>query len=96
MQVVLVESSPGPPLRGTNEFTIRVLDGAGKPLGSAPPTVDAFMPDHGHGSSVRATVSAQPDGSFLVQPLYLFMPGVWRVTFTEDTSSVAFFFCIAG
>ena len=67
-------------------------------------TVTPFMPDHGHGTSVRAVVTAQPDGSFSVTPLYLFMAGVWRVTIAVGvgasdagaSESVAFFFCVAG
>ncbi len=37
------------------------------------------MPDHGHGTSVNASVTANSDGTYTVAPLYFFMPGVWRI-----------------
>ena len=57
------------------------------------------MPDHGHGTSVNATVSANPDGTYTVAPLYFFMPGVWRITFWIGSNQAdvgEFFFCVPG
>jgi hypothetical protein len=102
LKVTLVSSDPAPPAKGSNTWIIRAADGSGAPMTNAPLTVTPFMPDHGHGSSVVATITPQADGSYNVAPLYLFMPGVWRITFTLPATdagaaqSVDFFFCISG
>lgn len=102
MKVTLVSSDPAPPVRGTNTWTIRVADGAGNPVTGAAINVTPFMPDHGHGTSVRAVVTPQADGTYTVAPVYLFMPGVWKITFSMPgpdggaAPSVDFFFCVAG
>jgi hypothetical protein len=99
-KVVLVDASPSPPARGTNTWTIKVTDAQGNAIPGATVTAKPFMPDHGHGSSVQPVVTANADGTFGVTPLYLFMPGLWQVTFTVKTASssddVVFSFCIAG
>ncbi len=102
LRVTLASIDPAPPAIGTNGWTIRITDGSGTPMSNAPLTVTPFMPDHGHGSSIRAIVTPGSDGTYTVSPLYLFMPGVWRVTFALPAGdagraeSVEFFFCIAG
>lgn len=99
-QVVLDESDPAPPGRGTNTWAVRVLDAQGMPVTGSTLAVDPFMPDHGHGTSVKPVVTAGADGSFTITPLYLFMPGVWRIRFTvttpSDSDTVEFWFCVAG
>jgi hypothetical protein len=97
--VVLSAADPAPPAIGVNTWTIKVEDGAGAAMPAAALKVLPFMPDHGHGTSVKASVTAQPDGSMSVTPLYLFMGGVWRVEFNPDAGTadpVDFFFCISG
>ncbi len=102
LKVTLVASEPAPPSVGTNAWTLRVTDGAGAPMSNAPLSIASFMPDHGHGSSVKAVITPKGDGSYSVTPVYLFMPGVWRVTFALPATDAApaeevqFFFCIAG
>jgi hypothetical protein len=102
LKVTLVSSDPAPPAVGTNTWSIHVADGAGASMSGAPITIASFMPDHGHGSSVRAVITPQADGNYSVTPVYLFMPGVWRVTFALPATDAApveqvqFFFCIAG
>jgi hypothetical protein len=64
-------------------------------------TVVPFMPEHGHGSSVRPAVSAKGNGVYVVSNLYFPMPGVWRVTIhiepqTNAPQDIAFAFCIDG
>ncbi len=98
-QVVLVKADPAPPAIGVNTWTIRVEDGGGAPMPSVALKVLPFMPDHGHGTSVKATVTPQADGTASVTPLYLFMGGVWRVEFNPQDGAadpVDFFFCIDG
>jgi hypothetical protein len=102
VKVTLIASDPAPPLRGTNSWTLRVTDASGAAIPGATIDVTPFMPDHGHGTSVRAVVTPNADGTFGVTPLYLFMPGVWRVTVSVGVGGegahedVAFFFCVAG
>ena len=98
-QIVLMSADPAPPAIGVNTWTIKAIDGAGNPMANPDLKVLPFMPDHGHGTSVKAAVTAQPDGTLSVTPLYLFMGGVWRVEFNPQSGSADpadFFFCIAG
>jgi YtkA-like len=99
MSVTLVSSDPAPPIRGTNDWVVKIADASGNPMANATLTVTPFMPDHGHGTSVTPTVTTNPDGSYAVANVYLFMPGVWRVTIANTAAaadSVDFFFCIPG
>ena len=99
LSFVLVSSDPAPPLRGTNVWEVKVLDANGQPVTGATLTATPFMPEHGHGSQVVPTISA--DGQqYKVSNLYLFMPGLWKVTLQatqgSTTDSAAFTFCVAG
>jgi hypothetical protein len=99
LSFVLVSSDPGPPLRGTNTWEVKVLDASGQPVTGATLTVTPYMPEHGHGSQVVPTITA--DGQqYKVSNLYLFMPGLWQVTIQATngsvTDSAAFTFCVAG
>jgi len=97
---VLLSSDPAPPARGTDTWKIRITDGQGNALSGLAASVVPFMPDHGHGSSVNATVTANSDGTYTVAPLYFFMPGVWRVEFSVPPNQLSdvgdFFFCVPG
>jgi nitrogen fixation protein FixH len=96
----LVESVPAPPAKGSNTWTVKVTDASGAPVKDAKVTVDPQMPEHGHGSSVVAKVTAVGDGTYTIEPLYLFMAGLWRVTITAvagaTTDTASFTFCIVG
>jgi hypothetical protein len=101
--------SPAEPARGNNTFHVQLVDASGATLGgdSADPArvslgVDLFMPDHGHGTSVEPAVTFDA-GRYTLAPLYLFMPGVWRVELdaqaaeTEATlDRVVLHFCVEG
>jgi hypothetical protein len=96
----LVSADPAPPVRGTNNWTVKLTDAQGNVAGDAPEATP-FMPEHGHGTSVVPSMQKQNDGTYQVGPLYLFMPGVWRVTFSPmagatDADSPRFLFCIDG
>lgn len=95
---VLVSSDPAPPARGNDTWLVRV-EKNGQPQTGATVRVDLFMPRHGHGTSVVPVVTPMGDG-YSISPLYLFMPGLWRVTITatvgSDTDSAAFYFCVEG
>jgi hypothetical protein len=96
LQVTLVSSDPAPPIRGTNNWVIKTADGGGQPIGNATLTITPFMPDHGHGTSVVPTITSKGDGSYEVDNLYFFMPGVWRITIANGAESVQYFFCVPG
>ena len=99
----LDDSAPAPPAKGANTFVLQVADATGAPADVAL-SVDPQMPDHGHGTSIVPTVTFDADSqSFTIAPLYLFMPGVWRIELTarSQTADTAvdgadFFFCIEG
>lgn len=99
----LVQSVPAPPTKGSNTFELRVTDANGE-APSVTLSVDLKMPDHGHGTSVVPEISLDPDTrTFEIAPLYLFMPGVWRIDFaaskddgSEPLDSASFFFCVEG
>jgi hypothetical protein len=96
---VLLSADPAPPARGTDTWSLRITDAAGQVQSGLSVSVLPFMPDHGHGTSVSASVTANQDGTYTVAPLYFFMPGVWRITFwiPPNQSDVGeFFFCIPG
>jgi hypothetical protein len=95
----LVSSAPSPPAKGTNSWVVDITDESGAPVTGATLTVTPWMPDHGHGTSVVPVIT--PTGeSYTIDPLYLFMPGLWRVTISGQDGSVTdtgvFTFCIQG
>ncbi|HWO07903.1 MAG TPA: FixH family protein [Polyangiaceae bacterium] len=102
--------NPTLPSRGNNTFHVQLLDAEGAPVGGAASPgavtlgVDLLMPDHGHGTSVEPVVSFDAGtGRYTLTPLYLFMPGVWRVQLEAEPSGggatldrVALHLCIEG
>jgi hypothetical protein len=80
---------------------MRITNTAGVNQANVAATVLPFMPDMGHGTSITPSMTANADGTYTVQPLYLFMAGVWSVTFTTvpasgPSDSAVFFFCVEG
>lgn len=99
-QVRLANAIPAPPARGNNAWRVEILDAKGAPVQGASVKVTPYMPDHKHGTQAVPTATQEADGSFSVTPLYLFMPGLWTVTFDvsdgTSTDSAVFAFCIEG
>jgi len=100
----IASSEPAPPAKGSNAFEVEVTDANEAPQ-AGDLRVSLVMPDHGHGTSVTPVVTYDEDtGRFTVSPLYLFMAGVWRVTFEfradpdakVPVDRASFFFCIEG
>ena len=101
----LVESNPAPPARGNNVLKLRVDDTDGTAV-----TGDLFavlkMPDHGHNVQVQPLVSfSASTATYTIDPVYLFMAGVWRLQFdvyaVDSDAGVpidtgVYFFCIEG
>ncbi len=107
-KVRLVSAEPAPPAKGLNAWVVRVLSASGTPVPSPSLALhresdspDPSMPDHGHGSLTNASVVRRANGDFAIEPLDLFMPGVWRVGFDvsapgQQRDVAFFFFCIPG
>jgi hypothetical protein len=101
LQVKLLESKPGPPIKGTNELQIEVMDAGGAPLDGATVTVTPFMPDHGHGSALPPVTKPLGGGKYTVEKVYLSMSGLWRLTVSVQMpggaiKEAAFQFCVDG
>jgi hypothetical protein len=102
LKMSLMLSDPAPPRKGTNVWTLHLSDAQGTAQSGATINVTPYMPDHLHGTSVKAKVSAAAgDGQYTADPLYLFMTGLWQVTFDVATASgtkdsVVFSFCVGG
>jgi hypothetical protein len=100
MTMTLLASDPGPPVRGTNAFTVRVTDATGASVFGATLTVTPTMPDHGH-TTTAPTVVANADGTYTISGLYFFMDGIWQVSILTATDggplgTAVFDFCIEG
>jgi hypothetical protein len=108
---VLVSSDPAPPAKLTNTWILKVLDNSGKPVTGAtfpplpewsgwPVGVRPYMPDHGHTSTARPTVTSNSDGTYTINTLYFMMPGLWQTTINVKsgvtTDNVRYSFCVPG
>jgi hypothetical protein len=100
LMMLTLESVPGPPIKGTNTWTIQVNEAAsGTPLDGLNIAVMPWMVDHDHGTRV-VEVTPSGTGTYTLQPVYLYMSGTWDVRFTitgtptptDDTAS--FWICI--
>jgi hypothetical protein len=101
--------NPAQPSRGNNTFHVQLVGASGVAVGgdAGDPArvdlgIDLFMPDHGHGTSVEPTVTFEA-GRYTLAPLYLFMPGVWRVEIDAQAGEtgatldrVILHFCVEG
>lgn len=102
LSVHFMDANPAPPAKGNNTWMVQLLDGNGKPVNGATIVTKGFMPDHGHGTSVKPQATAKgQDGTYEITPVTLFMPGVWQITFTVTTTdgmadSAVVTFCVDG
>jgi hypothetical protein len=99
-QFILVDSSPAPVSGGSSlTWTIEILDAGGKPVSGASFTkIHPWMPVHMHGTSTVMVTAGSKPGTYVLQPLYFFMPGVWETDITiqanGQTDSTSFYFCL--
>jgi hypothetical protein len=85
----LLESVPGPPVKGRNTWTVEVDELAtGAALDDLELTVTPYMPDHMHGT-IPVVVTPAGAGTYTLAPVYLYMSGVWQVRFTIVGRDVA-------
>lgn len=101
LNVKLVESRPGPPMKGTNAMTIEILDAAGQPVDGAMVTVTPWMPDHAHGSAVKPEITPAGGGKYEVDKVYLAMAGLWQIKVSVQPpggglEEATFQFCLDG
>jgi len=89
MTFQLVQSNPGPPIKGKNVWNVKITDAAGIPV-SKGLAVRVWMPRHGHDSQSAAGISYDAATSqFTLNPVNMStMGGTWRVTLTVNDDSV--------
>jgi hypothetical protein len=98
----LMSSTPAPPSRGDNTWELDIVDQGGAPVAGATVTVVPFMPDHNHGTSIKAVVTEKSPGHYEATPINLWMVGFWQITITARPAAggapdaVPFNFCIPG
>ena len=102
MSATLESLQPTVVKKGPNTWQIRLTDGAGAALAGASVKAVPFMPDHGHGPTVKVGVQDLGDGSYVLTPLYLFMAGYWEITVTavsadrQSDGTMMFPVCVPG
>jgi hypothetical protein len=98
----LLSSSPAPPAQGDNRFVVQVTDAEGNVV-AGDLRVALDMPEHGHPSPAQPEISFDAERqAFVLDPMRLFMVGLWRITFSFDkavagaalSDSAVFEFCI--
>src|SRR5207237_876069 len=52
LKITFMDSDPAPPAKGNNTFVVKVTDSKGNPVNGATIATVAYMPDHGHYSSI--------------------------------------------
>ncbi len=93
--VTFVDAMPAPPTRGDNRWTVQVTDDRGAAMTGLELSATPFMPDHMHGTTVETEVTELGDGTYVLEPVNLFMPGLWEVTLELGTDDeVVFAFCV--
>jgi hypothetical protein len=76
----LKSSTPTPPTIGENSWTVLLTDSDESPIEDATITATTWMPDHNHGSAITAVSTHLGDGEYTIEPIELFMPGLWEIT----------------
>lgn len=103
LDFTLVHANPAPPSRGDNTWVLQVnamtAGVVGEPMDGieAMIKVKPFMPDHQHGSPIATAVTpvdGQP-GQYTLDPVNLWMPGVWETTLSVGDSKVKYTFCLS-
>lgn len=102
LALTVMSSDPAPPARDINDLVLELKDANGQPLDGATLQVVPWMPDHGHGSSVKPTVTPKGGGLYDISNIYYVMPGLWQDTITVTPAgstaqqTAVFNFCIDG
>lgn len=93
LTVKLLESKPGPPVKGTDTWTIEVDEvDTGTPIEGLDVVVVPYMPDHMHGTN-PVLVTPAGAGTYTLAA-YLYMSGYWEVRMTLGTDDAMIPICI--
>ncbi len=98
---VIQATSPAPPDRGDNTWTLQVVDDTGAAVELSGLDVAPFMPAHNHGTVPSSYAGEKTDSDWVVGPFDLFMPGLWELHITAQTTAGAaetavVSFCVEG
>jgi len=78
------------PAKGTNIWTVRITDVAtGAPLDGLTIAVTPRMPDHPNHGTLAVVITPLGAGTYDVEPLYLWMAGLWNVKFEVQGAPAA-------
>jgi hypothetical protein len=96
---ILVDANPAPTGKGSEVWTLKVVDAAGSPVTDATfPVMKPWMPLHQHGCSCTVQITNNHDGTYTLSPMYFYMSGLWQTEITAQsgtrTDSTSFFFCL--
>ncbi len=80
LTVTLQQATPAPPRQGQNSWLVKVTDKDGMALPGLSLSAGTWMPDHHHGSPIIGKSKDLGGGSYRVEPIDLFMPGLWEIT----------------
>lgn len=80
MRVELVTTAPQPPERFDNTWQVLITDMSGAPVEAGLVDARTWMPDHGHASPKAIVVTSMGEGVYELDPVNLFMPGLWEIT----------------
>ena len=69
--------SPAQPTVGYDAGQLAITDQTGAPVAGATLTVVPWMPAHGHGASVQASITETAPGVYAATPLDFYMSGAW-------------------
>ncbi len=94
-----IEDSVPPPRRADLRWIVRIDDSSGLPITGGDVVVTTWMPDHFHPAAKPAIVTELGEGRYEVDPINLFMPGLWEIVIATTTDSIArdevlFVFCV--
>ena len=87
--VQLKESRPAPLYIGLHSWTLSVRSTIDEPITNAVVKAEPLMVAHGHGTQPRYTIARESEstaGEYVLLDLDLFMPGIWNVIITIETS----------
>lgn len=92
------DAMPSDPIRADNAWLVSVAR-SGEMMAGAEISVRPWMPDHGHGTPVEIGITDMGDGEYMLDPLNLFMAGLWEIHVTatlEDGTEeeVVFHACV--
>ena len=98
--LVLVESDPTVMGAGRYTWTVKLLDSSGDAVPDATLSVEPWMVAMNHGAEPNAIVSDEGGGIYTLDPVNLFMAGLWEVRVDiaagGTSDEVVYAFCLSG